>query len=227
MKIGIILTPNSRSNAYLRKLLELKIELADIVFMNDKSVHAFSHEEISKSTEYGFDISDSIESILRKSNLDYTEFNFVNINEPELINHVQTKSIDYYIFTGGGILKEDILNSGSKFLHFHPGIVPEYRGSTCFYYSILKQNFCGVTAFIMDENLDAGNIIHQKTFSKPNHIFLDNVYDAHIRAETMGEIFTNNLLYNQKLTKQNLDDGETYFIIHPVLKHISILSCIE
>ena len=56
MKIGIILTPNSRSNAYLRKLLELKIELADIVFMNDKSVHAFSHEEISKSTEYGFDI---------------------------------------------------------------------------------------------------------------------------------------------------------------------------
>ena len=203
MKIGIILTPNSRSNAYLRKLLELKIELVDIVFMNDKSVHTFSREEISKSTEYGFDISDSIESILRKSNLDYTEFNFVNINEPELINHVQTKSIDYYIFTGGGILKKDILNSGSKFLHFHPGIVPEYRGSTCFYYSILKQNFCGVTAFIMDENLDTGNIIHQKTFSKPNHIFLDNVYDAHIRAETMGEIFTNNLLYNQKLTKQN------------------------
>ena len=79
----------------------------------------------------------------------------------------------------------------------------------------------------MDATLDTGNIIHQKTFLKPNHIFLDNVYDAYIRAETLGEIFTTNLLENQKPIKQNNDGGETYFIIHPVLKHISILSCIK
>ena len=128
--------------------------------------------------------------------------------------------------TGGGILKEDILNCESKFIHFHPGIVPNYRGSTCFYYSMINENQCGVTAFFMDKHLDTGKIILQKTFDSPNHEFVDNVYDPYIRSETLVEVLKNNYLISKNLKEQS-SEGETYYIIHPVLKHIAILSCLN
>ena len=92
---------------------------------------------------------------------------------------------------------------------------------------ILKNNGCGVTAFIMDESLDTGNIVLQKTFSKPNHEFIDEIYDAHIRSETLIDVLKNNLLDKENFQKQDNSIGETYFIIHPVLKHIAILNCLD
>ena len=79
----------------------------------------------------------------------------------------------------------------------------------------------------MDEKLDAGKIIHQKTFPKPSHIFIDNVFDAHIRSDTMIDVLKNSLLIKENFLKQDINVGETYFVIHPVLKHVAILSCLE
>ena len=151
---------------------------------------------------------------------------FNDINHIELVDYIRKKNFDFVIFTGGGILRKDILSSGTKFVHFHPGIVPEYRGSTCFYYSIIKENNCGVTAFVMNEGLDTGDVIYQKIFEKPNHVFIDDVYDSFIRSETMVDVLKNNQL-EKKFKKQDQTSGNTFYIIHPVLKHISILSCIR
>ena len=143
------------------------------------------------------------------------------------VNFIKKNREEYYIFTGGGILKNEILKLGVKFVHLHPGLVPKYRGSTCFYYSIINEGSAGVTAFIMDEGLDTGDIIYQKTFEKPLHKFLDEVYDPHIRSETLLDIVSQNLLNEQNFKQQNSSEGETYFIIHPVLKHIAIMNCIN
>ena len=153
------------------------------------------------------------------------KFNFVDINHPELIKFLKKSDTDFFIFTGGGILKKDILDCGKKFVHFHSGIVPMYRGSTCFYYSILNDGNCGVTAYIMNEGLDTGDIIYQRMFEKPAHEFIDDVYDAHIRSEAMLDLFDKKLLNSKKFQKQS-SEGNSYYIIHPVLKHIAILSCI-
>ena len=91
-----------------------------------------------------------------RNNGKYKEFNFVDINNAELREYVKKITCDYIVFTGGGILKDKILDAGKKFIHIHPGIVPEYRGSTCFYYSIINEKKVGVTAFIMDKTLDNG-----------------------------------------------------------------------
>ena len=77
------------------------------------------------------------------------------------------------------------------------------------------------------EKLDTGDIIFQKNFPKPENEFIDDVYDSHIRSETLLEVIKNNLIGNNILKKQNYSEGENYFIIHPVLKHIAILSCIK
>ena len=122
---------------------------------------------------YRIKIDKSVKTILDENNLSFKEFSFVDINNSQLINYIKQNDVDFFIFTGGGILKSEILSSNSQFIHFHPGIVPFYRGSTCFYYSIINDNKCGVTAYVMDEKLDAGKIIYQKTFPKPFHIFID------------------------------------------------------
>lgn len=224
-KIGIILTPDTRSKAYLKKILDNKIKINEIIFLNDDRKEKEFHDNIiDESKKCGFDISKSIKNIIIENDLKIKKFDFVDINHPELIKYLKKGDIEFFIFTGGGILNRDVLNCGPKFIHFHPGIVPDYRGSTCFYYSILNEDNCGVTAFIMDENLDTGDIIYRRTFQKPTHQFIDDVYDAHIRSETMLDLFNKNLLENKKFRKQN-KEGNTYYIIHPVLKHIAILSC--
>jgi len=228
MKIGIILLENERSKSYIQKIINNKIILNDIILLSDnKNSKTYTSEQQTLSLEHGFKIDESVEKTLTNNNFNFKKFNFLEINHPELIRYLKNLDSIYLIFSGGGILKNEILNIGKKFLHLHPGITPYFRGSTCFYYSILKNNNCGVTAFIMDENLDTGNIVLQRTFSKPNHKFIDEIYDAHIRSETLIDVLKNNLLDKENFQKQDNSIGETYFIIHPVLKHIAILNCID
>ena len=77
----------------------------------------------------------------------------------------------------------------------------------------------------MDEGIDTGPVIYQKKFKKPDHKFIDEIYDADIRSETLIDILQNCLL--EKSFEKSDKQGNTYFIIHPVLKHIAILSCLE
>ena len=228
MRLGIILTPDNRSKAYIQKLVENNITLSSILFMNDsRTEKSYPDDVINISKKNGFDISKSVKDTLTGNDLTFKEFNFVDINHPHLVEHIKNNEDGFLIFTGGGILKKEILNSGVKFIHFHPGIVPNYRGSTCFYYRILDEGNCGVTAYIMDEKLDTGDIVYQKKFNKPDHIFVDDVFDPYIRSETLVELIKKDILKKNNYKKQNPLDGETFFIIHPVLKHISILSCMS
>ena len=195
MKIGIILTPDVRSKAYLQKILQNNISLEQIIFMNDnRQEKQYTNDIIEKSIKAGFDISIPVSESLKNAGLNYREFNFVDINHEQLVDFISKTEIDIYIFSGGGILKNEILDSGPKFLHLHPGLVPHYRGSTCFYYSIINEGKCGVTAYFMDKTLDTGDVVFQKNFPKPDNIYVDDIFDAHIRSETLIEILKNQMM---------------------------------
>lgn len=227
MKIGIILTPDTRSKAYVQKLIFNDIQLDEVILMNDgKMDQIYPIDVVKEAIRAGFDISKPVKQTLLKNNFSFKEFHFLDINNPTLIQYISNSDVDFFIFTGGGILRGDILNAGPKFIHLHPGILPHYRGSTCFYYSIIDCDNAGVTAFVMDKNLDTGDIIYQRIFPKPNYVYLDDIFDSYIRSETLIDILKNNLINKNNFIKQNPNEGETYYIIHPVLKHIAILKCI-
>ena len=115
-----------------------------------------------------------------------------------------------------------------KFIHIHPGIVPEYKGSTPIYYSILKEDKCGATAFFMNEEIDSGEIIMQKEFDMPlPDEDIDYYYDCTMRATLLKDIL-DIYVTKDEFPKEALlrhVNEEAYFIIHPVLKHIAILKC--
>jgi len=226
MNLGIILTPDTRSKAYIQKLISNSIKLNEIIFMNDGRVEQnYVKDVISESRKSGFDISKSVKQTLLENNCKFKEFNFIDINNLSLVEYISNTKIDFLIFTGGGILRESILNSGPKFVHFHPGIVPHYKGSTCFYYSIIRDNNVGVTCFIMNNGIDTGDIVYQRVFPKPNHVYVDDIFDPFVRSETLIYVIKNQLLEKGKFKQQNPNEGETYYIIHPVMKHIAIISC--
>ena len=165
MKVGIILTPDNRSKAYLQKIIRNKIVIDEIILLDDGRKITCTTEEEECAKIFEFNLSKSVKEILDDHKLKYKQFSFVDINNVELIKYLKTLYLDFCIFSGGGILKKEILELSTKFVHFHPGIVPNYRGSTCFYYSILNDDECGVTAFIMKEGLDVGDVICKKSFN--------------------------------------------------------------
>jgi len=159
----------------------------------------------------------SEEKLLNQMDVDTIYLSADNINDEKILNVLMKRPEEIFIYTGGGIVKKRLL-SIKKFIHIHPGIVPEYRGSTCFYYSILNNFTIGMSAIYLSDQLDKGDILAKKNYPVPKVTDMDS-YIPKIRAKMLKEVLTNKLfLGTSQDTKGNL-----YYIIHPVLKHIAIL----
>ncbi len=78
----------------------------------------------------------------------------------------------------------------------------------------------------MNDKIDAGNIICRRKFPPPkDRTSIDFYYDSFIRSEVLIEVLENYFKNGEFITEtQSSNEGETYYIIHPVLKHLAILS---
>ena len=226
-EICIILTPTFRAHAYLQKLTQNDFHPNFVIIINGKNKGILTG--INKENEHHFFSKfQDFKLVLNRYNIPYKEVRAEDCNDKKIIQIIKQRNEKYFIYTGGGILKEEILNLGKKFIHIHPGIVPKYRGSTCIYYSVINKNRCGATAFFMSKKIDSGDVIGKKIFKKPSIANIDYEYDCHIRSSMLIDIIKNYIKNGKFKSKpQDYNDGETYFIIHPVLKHLAILSCIK
>ncbi len=124
----------------------------------------------------------------------------------------------------GLIARAQLFNSGHEFLHVHPGRLPDYRGSTPMYYSLLCEKQLCATALLLSPGIDEGAIISQKIFSIPSNIKdLDYAYDPFIRASLLCEVIEKYSREKELRTKPQVGSGMTYHVIHPVLKHLALL----
>ncbi len=83
---------------------------------------------------------------------------------------------DYiFCFRSYYILGKNILKNFTSAINFHPG-PPSYRGIGCLNFAILKgEKKYGVTAHLINENIDSGKIILTKIFSIKNNDSLSSV----------------------------------------------------
>ena len=63
-------------------------------------------------------------------------------------------------FSNPFIIPEEILLLNTKFMNFHPGILPNYKGNLSTVYSLINNEpFVGGTWHYLDKGIDTGNII--------------------------------------------------------------------
>lgn len=150
-----------------------------------------------------------------------------NINSPEVVSLISSRAEQVFIFSGfgGALLRNNILSIGKKFLHVHGGYLPDYKGSTTNYYSLIDENTIGASSIFLTNEIDGGPVLIRRKFSAPkDRSEIDHIYDSEARSKVLIETLNNYAKYGKwNFELGNNKGGETFYIIHPVLKHLAIL----
>lgn len=226
--IAIVLADTFRSKAYLQALINHSL-IPSKCFLLIDSLEDIKQSE-NKKSEKGkfFDTEESIYYTIKKHKLPFIVLGTKDINSYQAMQILQDTNETYLIYSGYGgcILKQKLFCMKKKWIHIHAGILPEYRGSTTAYYSLLKDNMIGATAIFMNEYIDQGQIIAKQQFpAPPINVNIDYIYEPYIRSKLLIKILEQYIREGRfSSVRQNNFKAETYYIIHPVLKHIAILS---
>jgi len=200
-----------------------KKECLDIE-VDDDTEHFFKSEKL-----FIPDLTESIKSTFKKIKWKYTDIEETDVNSDVILNELKKFDGDIIIFAGygGQILKAKHFEIGKKYLHMHPGRIPMERGSTTIYYSILNKRRCSVTGFYMSERIDDGINIMIKEYKVPyKNVNIDLWYDNIIRADCFIETLSK-IVNRKELPENVIESSEEYYVIHPVLKHVALLSLKE
>ena len=235
MEFISILANTSRSQAYLQTLLKNKIFPKKVIILDDqnkKKLGKFNEQDyaelnkIYKLQKAQMNPGETLIETLNKNNIKFDTVMNPDINSDELFSIISRSNIKLVLVSvyAGQILREKILNLEKYYLHIHGGILPEYRGSTTMYYSLLASNTLGASAIFLNQGIDTGDIVYSKKYKASfNKELLDLVYDPLIRADVLINALKKLRSNNYKVNQQQNNVGEDYFVIHPVLKHIAIL----
>ena len=165
--------------------------------------------------------------LLEENNITYGISNNGDINSLEVIDIIKSRNESVFIYSGfgGALLRKDVLGTGKHFLHVHGGYLPDYKGSTTNYFSLINENTIGASSIFLTKDIDCGPVVYRSKFPPPpERVDIDHLHDAEIRAQVLVktlQLYIANGRFIYELEKN--EGGETYYIIHPVLKHIAIL----
>lgn len=239
IEFSMLLINNNRSKAYLQNLIKNDLVPKKIIVLNDSNVTLVEHTEndklISKDTNQKFvrrlndlgiefDEKEHVLSTIETNNIDYVLVDSLDINSQNVIKEVSKIEEEYIVYSGPGgtILGKEVLSLGHKFIHVHPGWLPKYRGSTTIYYSMLFESKVGCSVILFEEGIDEGPVLYKNEyFIKEQNVDFDYVLDPLVRTKTLIEFFQKNQLKPIKQTEE--DESTTFYIVHPLLKHMSII----
>lgn len=201
LKFNLIISNTERSLFYVRELKKNNLYPENIVYLDDKK-NKYYFKKIKKYFNKNI-------KIFKSEKLSKKVCNFLlNLKENYII----------YSSYPGDIIKNKQLLRKKNLLHSHSGKLPEFKGSTTIYYSILMLNRIFCSTIIMNENIDEGKILYVKEYSLPKNIkTIDDSYDSKIRAKNMIHVIKN---FKKFKDRKNKFDTK-YYVIHPFLRSIA------
>ena len=192
----------------------------------------FLRKKAYKESDY-----ETIIDLMKKESIDHTSVIDINkkygvpivycnnLNEETVINTLKDAKPDIVVFTGGGLIREGILeNSGAGVLNCHMGVLPPYRGMDVVEWPLIERNNdqLGTTLHFMDKGVDTGDILDiEKIVPKKDETItqLRERYEP-IMCRQMLRVCLGYLAGEIQRIPQKPEDGKQYFIMHPRLKWI-------
>ncbi|MDC1433797.1 hypothetical protein N8157_04210 [Burkholderiales bacterium] len=181
-------------------------------------------------------------SIIDNANALLPLSSYSNCIESILIEGLADKVLQQYLleeptgtilYTGGGIVPAALLDlQHLKFLHIHPGFLPDIRGADCTLWSSLLTGHTSATCFYMSPGIDTGDIVESCWLPALSFdvdvtgIDLQSMYrvvygflDPWIRAFVLRRIINDNTKYDSLASlSQSEVDSTTFNFMHPRLQ---------
>ena len=219
-----------RTKAYLQAMIKADYLPGRCLIMTqmrkDLETKVINKTEPKKNEPY-FDADAPLLWLLQQAKIPYGFLESKDVNSNIVTEALKTAPEPYIIYSGYGgyILKSNLFQIGKRYIHVHAGILPKYRGSTTAYYSILQEGYIGASAIFLEEKLDAGDIICENKFPlPPSDVNIDYIYEPYTRSQVLVQALKQYKEQGRFMAhRQSQDEAETYYIIHPVLKHLAIL----
>lgn len=232
LDLVLLARPCCRTVAYCTVMRQLGVYPRELIWLPGEM--SFLPELLKEDGLYNysgrfFDLSlDPLEWCRRSGSLIYKP-STDDINSLELVQKIAECNAPDLIFSAAGIVAPETLATGKRFIHAHPGHMPDYRGSTCFYYSLLEQGEVAATAFVMNEGIDTGDILARLRFklnmkiSSRQHLFMDQILDPYIRARVL-EIVIKRLRDKEILDVQPCHPSSqpVCYVMHPLLRVLAV-----
>ena len=218
--IAMVAADTSRTLHYVEKLIESKLLPNYVLLLLNTEASLLPGQKTS-------DNKSQLLKLLDDADVRYGISPSNDINSVDVVTRIECRPESVFIFSGfgGGILQEKILATGKKFLHVHGGYLPDYKGSTTNYYSLINENTMGASSIFLTKDIDCGPVLLSKKFAPPaEREAIDHIHDSEIRAKVLVKTLQNYVADGDfKFELQSNTGGETFYIIHPVLKHLAIL----
>ncbi|MBH63920.1 MAG: hypothetical protein CMO26_23975 [Thiotrichales bacterium] len=232
--VALIVGPSARSRAYAQKLVAADI-LPGLVLYQPGEEWTWTGDEVFEvdlfedGNVFEFRPNESARTTLERRAIPAQELKTAPIGDDANLETFSNMPVDVLVFSGyrTGILPQAAFDIGKKFLHVHGGHVPEYRGSTTFYYSILSDGLMGASAIWMDPGIDTGPVIARRHYPVPKGINIDYILDPLVRADTLAAVLRQRVREERWPQAEQIlpDVGQTFHKIHPVLKHLALGQC--
>lgn len=237
--VSMICANTTRSRAYLQNMARAGLRPARVLVLSNAGADlpGQSRARLSAAPRHAerdplwqqahFDPNHALLDDIAAIGVPHVSMDGTDINDPGVVAAVAGLPGDTVIYSGfgGQILRAPVLEAGKRFLHVHGGYLPDFRGSTTNYYSMVEEDTLGASAIFLTAEIDAGPILARRRFpAPPDRMQIDHLHDSAARSVVLCEVLKT---YAERHRWPEADmpanaPARTYYVIHPVLKHVAI-----
>ena len=223
----------ARSQAYAQALYNSGFEPERVILYGDPTWDVPRGNVADRATRdrtsiFLPNLDETLAETCERNGWSVTRIDSGNINDLPVFEAIKTSPAKFMVYSGygGQLVEPHILDLGPPMIHMHAGWLPEYRGSTTIYYSMLMERTCAVTAFQLGKGIDTGPVFMRRHYPlPPPGLDVDSVYDNAIRADLLVRVMEHMVTHGRfPVAERQTGKGRDFYVIHPVLKHLAILS---
>jgi folate-dependent phosphoribosylglycinamide formyltransferase PurN len=219
--VGLLAADTGRARAYIDLLAAAGLVPAAAVVVQTRGA---STAPATGAATPLFDNVTPLPAALSRAGVRFTSVSAERLDDPALVAAVASLP-QLVVIAGppGALLGPAFFGLEDKrYLHVHPGRLPDYRGSTPMYYQLLAEGGFTATALFIEESIDTGPIVAARDFAPPyDPTSIDLAFDPWMRAVLLREVLGRYAAGEELLGHPQPDGGTTYFVIHPILRNVA------